>query len=152
MWSQDPKQCQSSLLYNSFWKANKKKSLLYDIDMFFIYLETYTVLKTDEQLFRWHLFLCRICWSMNYKDGSQLFDFCFLSLSCHTEISLCVWIEWLRCVCVFVFCVCVCCECEFVSMCMSDWHDGLYCQWIAPVLQVRKGRGPLVKKRENHCL
>lgn len=105
----------------SFWKTNKKKSLFRYV--FFLYLKTCTVLKTDEQLFRWHLFSLSNMLICELEGRFSTIWLCFLSLSCHTEISLCIWIEWLRCACF----VCVC-ECAFVRLCTSDWHNGLYCQ------------------------
>lgn len=86
----------------------------------FLYIYLYTVLKTDEQLFRDIFFLCQMCWSINHKGGSTV-GLCFLIMSYKHPP---VWLKWMTEVCV-LFCVYVR-VCTFVSVCMSDWDDGLY--------------------------
>lgn len=101
----------------TFLKNIQKKSLFRYV---FLYLKTYTVLKTAEQLFQWHVFFffCQMCWSKNCKEGFQQFDSVFYLLNWMTEVC--------------VFCVCA------VWTRVTDM-TGCIANWFYPVLQVRKG-------------
>lgn len=106
----------------------------------FLYIYLYTVLKTDEQLFRDIFFLCQMCWSINHKGGSTV-GLCFLIMSYKHPP---VWLKWMTevCVCCFV------CTCVFVHLSVCAWVTGM-AGCIIPVLQVSKGRLPRVKTRER---
>lgn len=110
---------------------NQQKNYCLDV---FLYLK-HAIIPTTP------FFLCQVCWSL--RKLLNRFDSVFY-LSCHTEISLCIWTEWLSFVRV--------CECAVVGMCRSDWNDGLFCQLRKLSVTGQERRIPLVKKRENHCL
>lgn len=132
----------------SFWKTKHKKN--HCLDMFFIYQNLYCF-KNRQAIIPMTSFSLSGVLLYELSGRFSTIWLCFLSLSCHTDILLCIWIEWLRCVSLRMLglylyvCDCVC----FVSVCMCDWHDGLYCQLNYPVLQVRKGRNPVVKRRKS---
>lgn len=119
----------------SLWKTNKKKISL--CRYVFLYLKTYKVLKTDKILFRLHLFLCQICWSLTYKDGSQQFDSVFyLCLVIQKSLSLCV-----TEVCVFCACLWVCTR-QYV-------HEWLIWRVVLPIEWTQCYRSG---KAESHVL
>lgn len=102
-----------------FLKNKQKKSLFRYV---FYISKTFIVLK-NRRLLWWHLFLCRICWSKNYKEGLNDLTVFYL---CLVIQKLAVYLNWMTEV--YAFCAYVYLSVHFVSVCMSDWHDGLYCQ------------------------
>lgn len=107
---------------------------------FYLYLKTYTVLRTEERLFRWHLFFVERVdlWTIR-NNGLTLFSISVLSYR-----NLAVYLNRMTEVCVFCAYVCV-----HLSVCAwATDVTGCIANWISPVLQVRKGRVPLVKKEK----
>lgn len=134
----------------SFWKTNKNKSLFRYV--FFLYIYIYQNLycfKTDEQLFRWHLFSLSNVLIYELQGKFSTVWLCFLFMSCHTKVLLRNWIEWLRCVCLFRAYVRVC---AFVRVCMSDWDDGLYCQLNYPSVTGQGRQRPTCLKKRRKSL
>lgn len=126
----------TTFLKFTFWKSNKKNHCL---DMFFIYQNLYCF-KNRQAIIPMTSFSLS---DMLFYELWGRFSTIWLGFSIFVLSygHLAVYLNWATEVCLVAYvglylCMRDCvCEYAFLSMCMCDWHDGLYCQLIYPVLQ-----------------
>lgn len=128
----------------SFWKTNKKKN--HCLDMFFFISQNIYCFKMTSN------YSNDIFYFVKYVDlrtmRMVLNSLTLFSIFVLSYWNLAVYLNWMTDVCVFCAYVCVC-ECVLVSMCMSDWDDGLYCQLNSPSVTGQERQSPTFVKEEK---